>query len=429
MKKLLMMGTTPTSIELINMAKAQGIYTITTDYLEPEQSPAKLISDEYWMISTADLDALEKKCREEGVSAVLAGISEFNIERMAELCQRLELPCWCTPESWNAIQKKHNFKRLCRENGVPVATDYYLSNPPTEEELAQIVYPVVIKPVDQNSNVGMSYCYNREDVIKGCEYARSLSAYDTVIVERMLDGVEYIAHYAMADGKAVLFSFAAMLSEEGYPENCYSMTTTGTDKLNHYLAEVDSAVTRALHEAGCHEGVAWCEMILDKDGHFYLLEMGYRPTGDMIAIPLKEVAGFDTLTWLLDTAVGKKHTVNDLPKKLTASPVSCACAYILWSKARGTATRMEGLDKLMTMPNVYVRNLVYEGKEIEAYDYMIVIAFDAENCKEMCRTIEMINRTVKVLDENGSDLTIYYTDTDRLLKMYQTGRENNRGDI
>jgi len=429
MDKLLMLGTTPTSIELINLAKARGVYTVTTDYFEPEKSPAKLISDEYWMISTSDLDALEQKCREEGVTAVIAGISEFNLERMAELCQRLGLPCYCTPESWSTVQKKHNFKRLCRENGVPVATDYYLSNPPTEEELDKIAFPVVVKPVDLNSNIGMSYCYNKEDVIKACACARSVSKNETVIVERMLEGVEYIAHYAMADGHAVLVSFAAMLSESGYPENCYSLTTTGTDKMQQYLQEVDPAFTRALHQAGCYEGVGWCEMILDKDGHFYLLEMGYRMTGDMIAWPLKDVTGFDSVQWLVDIALGKKHMAADLPPRLTSSPEKCVCAYILWSKKEGAVATSRGLEKIASMPNVYVQDMVEEKIESQQYDYMAVISFSADNCAEMCKTIDSINRTVQILDEEGSDMIIYYTDFLRLEEMYEQGlRQNHQED-
>lgn len=47
MKKLLMLGTSKASCEMIEYAKSQGIYTIVTDYLTPEKSKAKLIADEY----------------------------------------------------------------------------------------------------------------------------------------------------------------------------------------------------------------------------------------------------------------------------------------------------------------------------------------------------------------------------------------------
>ena len=59
-EKLLMLGTCKGSIEMIKTAKKKGYYTIVTDYLEPEKSKAKLISDEYWMINTGAIDELEK---------------------------------------------------------------------------------------------------------------------------------------------------------------------------------------------------------------------------------------------------------------------------------------------------------------------------------------------------------------------------------
>lgn len=77
MKKLLMLGTSKASCEMIEYAKSQGIYTIVTDYLAPEKSKAKLIADEYWMISTGDFDTLEKKCREEHIDGVCSVLVPF----------------------------------------------------------------------------------------------------------------------------------------------------------------------------------------------------------------------------------------------------------------------------------------------------------------------------------------------------------------
>ena len=86
MQKLLMLGTSYGTCEMLRYAKSIGVHTIVTDYNEPEHSLGKQISDEYWMINTGDLDTLEAKCREEGVNAVVCGISEFNLEMCMELC-------------------------------------------------------------------------------------------------------------------------------------------------------------------------------------------------------------------------------------------------------------------------------------------------------------------------------------------------------
>ena len=183
-----MLGTSAISCEMIRYAKSQGIYTIVTDYLEPDKSIAKKESDEYWMINTGDLDVLEKKCREEGVTAVICGISEFNLEMCMALCKRLGFPCYCTPEAWHYSRDKEDFKTLCKKLGAPVATDYYVSEALTDEELDRVVFPVVVKPVDMSGNRGVSYCYNKEDLREAYKYARSVSKSTKIIVERMLHG-------------------------------------------------------------------------------------------------------------------------------------------------------------------------------------------------------------------------------------------------
>ena len=156
MQKLLILGTSLVSLEIVQTAKEMGCYTIVTDNLPPERSVAKLEADEYWMINTNEIDLLEKKCREENVNAVYSGASEFNLDVVKELTTRLNLPCYIDDEPWKYARDKRLFKEKCKEIGIPVVEDYDLSDPPRREELEQIEYPVVVKPVDGSGNKGIS---------------------------------------------------------------------------------------------------------------------------------------------------------------------------------------------------------------------------------------------------------------------------------
>ncbi len=182
MEKLLMLGTSLGSKNIVEYAKSQGIYTIVTDYLPPDVSTAKLVSDEYWMINTGDLDILEAKCREEGVTCIMCGVSEFNLEMTMELCKRLGLQSYCTPEAWHYSRDKADFKALCREVGAPIADDYYLSDDLTDDELSKVKFPVVVKPVDLSGNRGITYCYNKDELVQAYRYAQSLSHFQPLQV-------------------------------------------------------------------------------------------------------------------------------------------------------------------------------------------------------------------------------------------------------
>ena len=70
MKKLLFLGGTMQQIPAIKRAKDQGIYVITCDYLE--ENPGHKFADEYYNVSTTDLDGvlkIAKKCEIDGIIA------------------------------------------------------------------------------------------------------------------------------------------------------------------------------------------------------------------------------------------------------------------------------------------------------------------------------------------------------------------------
>ena len=101
-KKLLILGAGATEVTLVKRAQQLGIHTIVTDYhTDYSLSPAKKVADEAWNISWADLDMLERLCREHHVDGVTAGFSEFRVDNMIKLCQRLDFPCYITGTAGN----------------------------------------------------------------------------------------------------------------------------------------------------------------------------------------------------------------------------------------------------------------------------------------------------------------------------------------
>lgn len=422
MKKLVVLGSNGniTNREIIESAKKQGIYTIVTDYFPPEKSEVKRLADEYWMISTTDFDALEAKCREVGVSGFHGG-TDFAQDVALEMTSRLGLPCYCDKETWHYSRNKADFKKKCKEHGVPVATDYYLSDEPTEEELDAVQFPVIVKPSDRSGNVGFSYCYNKEDLRKAYAFAKSLAENDTVVIEKLLVGREYGAFYAVADGEARLLNFWSMLSEPGMPENCYSISTTVTDNLENYLENVHPQVLSLLKDVGCRDGVVWIEFMADENGQLNALELGHRLSGEMLWMPLTTVTGFDSVAWMVNYAVNGHNDVSKLPQSQQKHLKECACGYILWSAKEGNVDKIIGTDIIRNTEGMTLHMTTAEGEHIDAYRYCAIITFAAKDCEEMCEKIRFVNDTVQILDTNGEDLLIRYDQYSLLNKLYEDG--------
>lgn len=419
MEKLLMLGTSLASEEIIKYAKSEGVYTIVTDYLPPEKSTAKLISDEYWMINTGDLDTLETKCRETGVTCVMCGVSEFNLEMTMELCKRLGLQSYCTPEAWHYSRDKADFKKLCHEVGAPVADDYFLSDALTDEELDKVKFPVVVKPVDMSGNRGITYCYNKDELVDAYRYARSLSKNPKIVVERMLHGKEWYTYYAMADGEIRQICLNAMEAEPGQLKNLYSLTTSITGNVERVMEEINPQIEEVLRRVGCREGIAWVQLMLDEDDHFYIIEMGYRLPGDLPDFSYQTLCGFNSIKWLVDYARGIKHTVDELPPAQKHAYEKCICGYSLWTHKGGVIKEFIGFDEIRKIPGVDFYTQHQVGETFVEHRPLGVVTVAADNCEDFCKKIESINKTISIIDENNDDVIIRYTDFDYLKKTYE----------
>ena len=413
-KKILFLGTSNQSSFMISTARALGYYAIVTDYLAPELSAAKLLADECWEISTDDLAALENKCKEAGVTGVLAGASDFNHKRAVELSERLGLRHFCSCESWRYSNDKKAFKQLCRKVGARVAIDYEVGETPSPDELRKIKYPVVVKAVNLSGNRGMSFCSDESELLDAVRYARGVSGKKEVVIEKMMTGPEVSAVYVMAQGEVRLLAFCSMNSQPGEPTNCYSVTTTESMYLRKFLREDNDAVKRVLKAAGCREGFAWVEMMVD-EGEFTLLEMGYRLCGDEINIPLRTVTGFDVHRLILDYAAGRDFTANDLPSEQADYYDRVACVYSLWSNSSGVVAEVDGVEEACAATSALWDGSVRVGSEIPAFRLLGEFLLDVSDATEMCEAIKKINELVSIRDENGEEMIIRYTDYRHLM--------------
>ena len=407
-----MIGICMGSKQLIDDAKSRGVYTIAVGPKTGGRTVSSLGADEYIEMDTSNIAALEQICRQEKIDAIICGISTFNIGICIELSKCLGLPFYATESNWRYTIDKYIFKELCRETNVPVAKDYFVSDPPTGEELNLIEFPVVVKAVDQSANRGMSYCNELQDIAPACAYARSVSNSTNVIIEKKLGGTEYGVHY-----------LCCMLSQPGYPGNCYSITSTETDRLSVYLQEVHPHIVDFIKKAGIREGVCWFELMADTDGHLYVLEMGYRMSGDLISIPMKQVCGFDEYKWLNDISLGIKHTVDSMPKIPIKIPERIGTSYIIWSNEKsGIISRLDGLEQVEQLKGITIDNILHVGSTFHAYQYLVVVLIESDTIEELIEQIRQINRLVKIEDEHGENIAIYYDDFATLKRMSYEGR-------
>ena len=419
-RKLLVLGSDFGTLDLVREAHRMGLYVIVADLMET--SPTKQEADEAWLVSTTNLDLLEAKCRENNVSGVITGASDFNTSCSRHLCKRLGLSVYCpSDKAWEIGRNKRMFKDLCKECGAPIAKDYILTDKMLESDLDSIRFPVVVKPVDKSGNRGMSYCQNKEELIAAYKYARSISDNETIIVEKELHGPEFAAHYLVADGHARLLWFGSEHNQPGEKSNLYSLVCTTGAYLKQYLEEVNDQVIKVFEKAECSDGIVWVECIRDDDEHFYLFEMGYRFGGTMLYTWFEKVSGINSIRWMIDCALGNKHRQENLPAGLNAAFTGVSASYHLFSNQEGIVQRIVGLDEISGMENVIVDIPKRGGHKVSAYSCIGIIRIYGKDIDDLCHSIRVINSLLRVENVNGDNMVVLYDDYSSLRDEYLLG--------
>ena len=112
-----------------------------------------------------------------------------------------------------------------------------------------------------------------------------------------------------------------------------------------------------------------------------------------------------------------------LPKAQEKEYLTCGCGYSLWTHTDGIISSINGIEEILKIPGVSYYSLHHEGEKFPKHRPVGVVGVFANNCEEFCEKIDKINKTISVLNENGEDMIIRYTDFDYLRENYQRGLE------
>lgn len=417
-KKLLVLGGKPIgSIELVTRAKELGLYVIVTDYLPVEQSPAKAFADEVWDISTAEVDILVAKCKEHEVDGVLTAVHEFNINRMLDICAKLNKPCYCTPSTWIYCDDKVEFKRLCQEHGIPVARRYDVDILDFRSSQS-VPFPVVVKPVDGSGSRGFKVCHNIDDLRSGYENALKYSPGKKVLIEDYMPYDSVIIHYTMDKGRCyfsgIADKYSAKFSSTGAP--VMGIQIFPARGKAEYLEKLNTKVCSMFENAGFEDGPIWIEAFYDGKDNFVFNEMGYRFGGSLTYYPVRYFYGIEQLDLLIYSA----FNIADYSLQLYEGRMirHKYCILPVHVKA-GIVTQVLGVEDICRRKYVYAYVPVhFEGDEIQnwgsaqqVFCYLHIL-FDTSD--DLLISLEEVLKTLKALDDKGENLLYTLYDTSKI---------------
>ena len=407
-KRLLILGGDAASIDIVEAAKAMGIYTIVTDWYDTKRSPAKLVADEYWNEEIFKPELIAQLIKEHNVNGVITGFTDSYLLQYQRICELSGLPCYATKEVFEITMDKAKFKQLCRDNGVPVIPEYKMET--FDPSLINEKNKIIIKPVDNSGSRGVILCEKPGDYHRCLEYALSFSEKKQIVIEKYMEMDSISLSYTIQDGVVSLSTTDDRHVHKG--TNGGSVTNFGIYPSKYttaYIDKIDGLMKSMYQKAGVRNGVIAVQFFTDGE-EFYVMEMGHRLTGGQHYTYTMMENGISALDCLVHFALTGKMADYNIAEKDNAVFDHTYChLFILGKQAK--ISRFEGLDYIQNMPELtHLTKMKRVGDMIGAdgtsAQKVLGLHLKVNDRVHLQRVFSEIKQHLHFFDEEGNDLTI-----------------------
>lgn len=307
MKKILLLGGSSQQVVAIETSKKIGLYTVLCDYLP--DNPGQYYADKFYQISTTDKESVLKIAEDERVNYIIAYASDPAAPTAAHIAEKMGLPT--NPlKSVETLCNKDLFREFLSAHGfnTPMASGFS-SKEDMVAEIKKFRLPIIIKPVDSSGSKGVTVLHNLNNLNTAIDFAFSFSRGHRIIVEEFIEKKHpYLigGDIFVSDGKVIQWGLM----------NCHRDSRVNPlvpvgKSYPPILEDVDiqavkDTLQRLVMELDIQFGPMNVELIVDKSGRVYPIDIGPRSGGNMIPDLLGMIFECDVVEMSVRAAMGKK---------------------------------------------------------------------------------------------------------------------------
>lgn len=421
-KRLLVLGDSSTK-DVILLAKRMGVYTIVTG-IHPN-AETRLLADENYVIPSDDYESLSILIHKKEIDGVMTGASEFQIQCMIRLCEKVGLPIYVNEDQWNLCQNKESFKNLCRKFDVPVIPEFHVTAELLPEDLARVKYPVVVKPVDACSSKGLSICNDEDELKIAVPLAISASETGRFIVEKCITsdygfGCRYIANEGDIKLSAVCDRYT--VDEFKGKAHISSAAVFPSKKIDSFIRDINPNLLEMFHSIGLCNGTFFLQALIDGESDQILFhEMGLRLSGGLIYQMLEASCGYNDLLMMMRYALGGPMITAEEMTRIDPYMHGHYVGSLTIPLKAGKIGRIIGLDTVKSNASIIgLTQYYHEGDSIEEsaigtlLQHFCRVKMMTDSLFSYKELVNWVQETIHIQDEDGNDMIYRLFETSRL---------------
>lgn len=419
-KRLLILGGNPETGALVNYANGLGVHTIVAD--PNANSPAKRNARESYDVEVMNADALWEKCKTLNLDGILVGVADILVPSYYNICKILNFPCYATLDSIDTFTTKNGFRNKCEKYGIGVIPYFKVDKDFRDDEIDEVTFPVLVKPVDNGAGVGMNVAHDKDELRTHIVTALQNSKRKEYMVEKYMDCDDMLVYYTISDGVPYLSAaadrYTTKIQQVGSP--VCSLANYPSKYLDLYIRNVHDKVARMISDTGVRNGVLNIQFFVEKN-QFYAYDPGFRLQGEAPHLYLNEINGFDNRKMLINFAL-TSSTQEPLLKSKNDPYFGGKQAATLWVLLKENQIgQIRGLDAIHKMQDVFqiiqrldVGDIVSKemiGTERQVFARFYIVA---ESRKKLINDIKNIQQNLEIIDTSGQNMILEVFDTNKI---------------
>lgn len=363
-KRLLVLGGNAETIHLVKKANELGAETVVASS-NPESMAKKCASIKYDMDAT-DVAAMVSLAKQENISGILPGTDDVFVPAYCKVCDVLGLPCYASSEIIEVFGYKDCFKATCERYGIHGVPEYYLDLSFNPRDLARIRYPVMVKPVDCFSGIGMTECSCEEELRPAVEKAVAASKTGRFIVEKLMTSADVGIYYTFKDGECSLSCiFDRYTTSEQAGSGRVALGNIYPSRyIGQYYERLHENAKRLFKAMDIKNGVLLIQAFYENED-FYVYDTGFRLQSEASNLLIEHVCGYDQRELLINFALTGSEGDLDLLRVDDPGLSGKYAASVWFLLKEGTIGKISGLENITADSRVIASvQRLFEGDEV-----------------------------------------------------------------
>ena len=398
MKALVLAGGFP-QIELIQKLRLRGIYTLLADYYE--NPVARAYADEFYQISTLDVDAIRALAKEKAVDFLITVCTDQALLSVAQVSEELGLPCYIDFQTARNVTNKAYMKKVFDAHHIPTAK-FVIADSLEHIHISEWNFPLIVKPVDCNSSKGVRRVENESELTRAFQTAVEMSRTDTAIVEEFITGKELSVDVYVESGKAYILDITT--SEKLKMKDRFVISRTWHPaKISQEIEVRIEQIIQQIAEAFGITDAPMLVQMLTSGTEVYVIEFSARTGGGVKHLSIAKRSGVDIIGAVIDLTLGKKPALSmhqSAAKFLVDEYIYCAPGF--YDHIEG----FKALKETGVITDYYVfkwRGALFDSLA-NSGDRIGGFSIEGNSAEELREKHNIVNRTVRVISTEGKDM-------------------------